>query len=124
VFADGGITALGANIFNMGVIGGVVVGGLMVAARRALPNTRAALLGVAGGGAWLAVVAGAAACAAELAISGTVPLATVLPAMLGVHTIIGIGEAVITVAAVSAVLVTRPDLIDGPVPLTPALAAS
>ena len=126
VFADGGITALGANVFNMGVIGGVVVGGLMVAARRVLPNTRGALLGVAAGGAWLAVMAGAAACAAELAISGTVPLATVLPAMLGVHTVIGIGEAVITVAAVSAVLVTRPDLIDGPVPAhaTPALAAS
>jgi cobalt/nickel transport system permease protein len=125
VFADGGITALGANVFNMGVIGGVVVGGLTVAVRRLLPNTRAALLGVAAGGAWLAVVAGAAACAVELAISGTVPLATVLPAMLGVHTIIGIGEAVITVAAVSAVLVTRPDLIDGPVPpLAPALATS
>jgi cobalt/nickel transport system permease protein len=117
VFADGGITALGANVFNMGVIGGVVVGGLMLAARRALPNTRGALLGVAAGGAWLAVMAGAAACAVELAISGTVPLATVLPAMLGVHAVIGAGEAVITVAAVSAVLATRPDLIHGPVPV-------
>ena len=67
-------------------------------------------------GAWLAVMAGAAACAVELAASGTVPLATVLPAMLGVHAIIGAGEAVITVAAVSAVLATRPDLIHGPVP--------
>jgi cobalt/nickel transport system permease protein len=116
VFADGGLTALGANILNMGVIGGVVVGGLMLAARRALPTTRGALLGVAAGGAWLAVMAGAAACSIELAASGTVPLGTVLPAMLGVHAIIGAGEAVITVAAVSAVLATRPDLIDGPVP--------
>ena len=116
VFADGGITALGANVLNMGVIGGVAVGGLMLAARRALPNTRAALLGVTAVGAWLAVMAGAAACAVELAASGTVPLGTVLPAMLGVHTIIGAGEAVITVAAVSAVLATRPDLIHGPVP--------
>jgi cobalt/nickel transport system permease protein len=116
VFADGGITALGANVFNMGVIGGIVVGGLMLAARKALPNTRGALLSVAAGGAWLAVVAGAAACAVELAVSGTVPLATVLPAMLGVHVVIGLGEAMITVAAVSAVLVTRPDLIAGPVP--------
>ena len=73
VFADGGITALGANVFNMGVIGGVVVGGLMLAARRALPNTRGALLGVAAVGAWLAVMAGAAACAVELAISGHRP---------------------------------------------------
>jgi cobalt/nickel transport system permease protein len=61
-------------------------------------------------------MAGAAACAIELAASGTVPLGTVLPAMLGVHAIIGAGEAVITVAAVSAVLATRPDLIAGPVP--------
>ena len=61
-------------------------------------------------------MAGAAACAVELALSGTVPLATVLPAMLGVHALIGVGEAVITVAAVSAVLATRPDLIHGPAP--------
>ncbi len=116
VFADGGITALGANVFNMGVIGGVVVGGLMLAARKALPQTRAALLGVTAAGAWLAVMAGAAACAVELAVSGTVPLATVLPTMLGVHAVIGAGEAVITVAAVSAVLATRPDLLHGPAP--------
>jgi cobalt/nickel transport system permease protein len=125
VFADGGLTALGANVFNMGVIGGVVVGELMLAVRKALPTTRGALLGVAGAGAWLAVMAGAAACAIELAVSGTVPLGTVLPAMLGVHAVIGAGEAVITVAAVSAVLATRPDLISGPVPEpAPVLAAA
>ena len=111
VFADGGITALGANVLNMGVIGALVVGGLMVAAQRFLPNRRVVLLAVAGTGAWLAVVAGAAATAVELAISGTVPLGTVLPAMLGVHAVIAIGEAVVTVAAVSAVLATRPDLL-------------
>jgi cobalt/nickel transport system permease protein len=44
-------------------------------------------------------------------MSGTVPLGTVMPAMLGVHALIGIGEAVVTVAAVSAVLVSRPDLV-------------
>jgi cobalt/nickel transport system permease protein len=111
VFADGGITALGANVLNMGVIGGLAVGGLMVAARRVLPQSRAALLAVSGIGAWLAVVAGAAACSVELAISGTVPLGTVLPAMLGVHALIGIGEGVITAAAVSAVMVSRSDLL-------------
>jgi cobalt/nickel transport system permease protein len=111
VFADGGVTALGANVLNMGVVGALVVGGLMLAARRVLPNRRGAFLAVAGAGAWLAVVAGSAACALELAISGTVPLGTVLPAMLGVHVLIGVGEAVITVAAVSAVLSTRPDVV-------------
>jgi cobalt/nickel transport system permease protein len=115
VFADGGITALGANVLNMGVIGALVVGGLMAAARHVLGwvgmDSRGVFLAVAGAGAWLAVVAGALACSLELAISGTVPLGTVLPAMLGVHVLIGVGEAVITVAAVSAVLTTRPDVV-------------
>jgi cobalt/nickel transport system permease protein len=113
VFADGGITALGANVFNMGVVGALGVGLLMAGARRVLPARRTAFLAVVGGGAWLAVMAGALAAAVELGVSGTVPLSTVLPAMLGVHALIGIGEAVITVAAVSAVLATRPDLVDG-----------
>ena len=111
LFADGGITALGANVLNMGVIGALLVGGLMVAARRLLGDGRQTLLIVSGVGAWLAVMAGAAATAFELGLSGTVPLATAMTAMLGVHTLIGAGEAVITVAAVSAVLATRPDLI-------------
>jgi cobalt/nickel transport system permease protein len=111
LFADGGVTALGANVLNMGVIGALCVGGLMLAVRRVLPKSRAAFLAIAGAGAWLAVMAGAAATALELGISETVPLGTVLPAMLGVHAAIGVGEAVVTVAAVGAVLATRPDLI-------------
>jgi cobalt/nickel transport system permease protein len=111
VFADGGITALGANVLNMGVIGALLVGGLMLATRRALPKRRMVLLAITGIGAWLAVMAGATATSVELAISGTVPLNTVLPAMLGVHALIGIGEAVVTAAAVAAVLAARPDLI-------------
>ncbi|MEY2535411.1 MAG: cobalt/nickel transport system permease protein [bacterium] len=118
LFADGGITALGANVLNMGVVGALGVGLLMHAARAVLPRSRGALLAVAGTGAWLAVMLGATATAVELALSGTVPLGTVLPAMLAVHALIGIGEAVITVAAVSAVLASRPDLIAGaPVPV-------
>jgi cobalt/nickel transport system permease protein len=116
LFADGGVTALGANVLNVGVIGGLLVGWLMNAARRLLPRTRSSLLAVAAGGAWLSVMAGALACSLELAASGTVPLGTVLPAMLGVHALIGIGEAVVTVAAVSAVLSSRPDLIPGRTP--------
>lgn len=113
IFADGGITALGANILNMGVVGALAVGFVMRGARRALPKNRRSFLAVTGVGAWIAVMAGAFATAVELGISGTVPLSTVLPAMLGVHAVIGLGEAFITVAAVSAVLTTRPDLIDG-----------
>jgi cobalt/nickel transport system permease protein len=112
VFADGGLTALGANVFNMGVAGALLVGGLMHIADKLAPKR---ILPIAAVGAWLAVMTGAALTALELAWSGTVPLGTVLPAMLGTHLLIAAGEAVITVAAVSAVLSTRPDLLRRPV---------
>jgi cobalt/nickel transport system permease protein len=111
IFADGGITALGANVLNMGVVGGLGAGLVVAAGRRVLPRTRSAFLGLVGIAAWTAVMAGAAATALELAASGTVPLGTVMPAMLGVHAVIGVGEAVVTVAAVGAVLASRPDLV-------------
>jgi cobalt/nickel transport system permease protein len=110
-FADGGISALGANVLNMGVLGALLAGLMVAVAMKVLPHTRGAFLGVIGVVSWLAVMAGAAATSGELAMSDTVPLATSLPAMLGVHALIGMGEAVITVAAVSAVFVARPDLV-------------
>jgi cobalt/nickel transport system permease protein len=110
-FADGGISALGANVLNMGVLGALLAGLLLAAAIRALQPTRVLFLGVVAVVSWLAVMLGAAATSVELAVSNTIPLATSLPAMLGVHALIGVGEAVITVAAVSAVLVSRPDLV-------------
>lgn len=110
-FADGGVSALGANVLNMGVLGALLAGYLVVAAQKVLPHTRGAFLGTVGVVSWLAVMVGATATSVELAISDTVPLGTVLPAMLGVHSLIGIGEGVITVAAVAAVLAARPDLV-------------
>ena len=111
VFADGGITALGANTLNMGVLGALFAGLLLGTAARVLPKTRSAFLASVGVVSWLAVMLGAAATSIELAASGTVPLATVLPAMLGTHALIGLGEAAISVAAVAAVVASRPDLI-------------
>jgi cobalt/nickel transport system permease protein len=110
-FADGGIGVLGANVLNMGILGALLAGAVLVIARRALPPTRTVYLGTVAVVAWTAVMLGALATAAQLAVSGTVPLGTVLPAMLGVHALIGIGEAVITVGAVSAILASRPDLV-------------
>ncbi len=111
LFADGGVSALGANLLNMGVVGALGAGLFLGVATRVLPRTRRAFLGAVAVASWLAVVAGSVACSFELAISGTVPLGTVLPAMVGVHALIGVGEAVVTVAAVSAVLAARPDLV-------------
>jgi cobalt/nickel transport system permease protein len=110
-FADGGVSALGANVLNMGILGALLAGYAVKAGQRVLPHMRAAFLGTVGVVSWLAVMIGAGATSVELAASATIPLGTVLPAMLGVHALIGIGEAVITVTAVAAVLAARPDLV-------------
>jgi cobalt/nickel transport system permease protein len=102
LFADGGITALGANVLNMAVVGAAVTGLLLAGRRRSDGPGRPVPLAVVAGAAWLSVMAGAAATAVELALSGTAPLGTALPAMLEVHALIGVGEAAITVAAVAA----------------------
>jgi cobalt/nickel transport system permease protein len=110
VFQDGGLVVLGANIFNMGVIG--TLGGYWVyrALCAVLGGEGRARIPAAGIAAYVAVVAGAVAIALELAISGTIELAIALPAMVGIHLLIGVGEAVITMAALGFIAVTRKDL--------------
>lgn len=93
LFQDGGLTALGANILNMGVI--AVFAGYGV--YRLLERYRAVGVFVAS---WVSVMLAAAACAVELAVAGTIPLAVVLPAMLFWHAFIGVGEGLITAAVV------------------------
>lgn len=110
VFQDGGLTALGANIFNISFIG---AGGGYIIYRciARIKNDRRGVIIGAAVAAWLSVVIASFACAVELALSGTSPFRIVVPAMLGVHILIGIGEAVITTGVVSFVLKVRPDLI-------------
>jgi cobalt/nickel transport system permease protein len=112
LFQDGGILALGANIFNMGLIGTVLGYYLYRGVLRMLKSVRIA----AAVAAWTAIVLASVACAVELAVSGTSPLHIVVPAMAGIHAVIGIIEAVITVVVISAVIKTRPDLLPQEVP--------
>jgi cobalt/nickel transport system permease protein len=111
MFADGGLTALGTNTFNMGVVGGVLSYGVFAALRTLAPKTRTGFFFSVAVASWFSVVAAATACALELAVSGTVPWRIVLPAMVGIHALIGIGEALVTVTTLSAVLASRPDLV-------------
>jgi len=111
LFQDGGLLALGANIFNMGIIG--TLGGTLIARALALAlgggsSARIAAAGVAG---WLSVMAGAGITALQLGLSGTTDISVGLPAMLGVHVFIGVGEALITVAALTFIATTAPDLL-------------
>ena len=109
--ADGGITALGANVFNMGVVAVFVGYAVFVGLKRLLPRTLAGYLVSVAVASWISVVAASAAASAELAVSGTTPLRIALPAMVSVHMVIAVGEALITTAVVAAVLATRPDLV-------------
>jgi cobalt/nickel transport system permease protein len=110
-FQDGGLLALGFNVFNMGIIGIFIGYAIYVGVQRTLRNAPAAQLLGAGLGAWAGVMFAAAATALQLAASGTSPLEIALPAMLGVHALIGIGEALITVGALVFIRQTRPDLL-------------
>lgn len=111
VFADGGLTALGTNIFNMGIIGGIFGYYLFGALRLLLPKGRSGFLAAAALASWFSVVLASGVCAVELALSGTVPLKVALPAMVTIHSLIGIGEGMITVAVLSAVWASRTDLL-------------
>lgn len=112
IFQDGGLTALGANILNMSFIGTAGAYFVYRIIRKALGN-KVIWIAVAFA-AWLSVVMASIACALELAISGTSPLKVVLPAMVGVHAVIGAGEAIITTLIIGFVLKVRPDLIYKP----------
>ena len=111
-FADGGIAVLGANVLNMAVLGALVTQAMLTGAG-ALREHTAGLLGVVAVASWVSVMAAAIATSVELAASGTIGLTTVLPSMLGIHALIGVGEAAITVAVVATVLAVRPDLVGG-----------
>ncbi|HEV8653076.1 MAG TPA: energy-coupling factor ABC transporter permease [Actinomycetes bacterium] len=114
-FADGGLTALGLNIVNMSLVtawGGYAV---FVLLRRALSKTQAGVVLSAGTAAGVSVVLASLAFVVEYAVGGTgsAPLGTVLAAMASVHTLIGIGEGIITALTVGLVLRVRPDLVYG-----------
>jgi cobalt/nickel transport system permease protein len=108
LFQDGGLLVMGANIFNMGIITAVIGFGLY---RMVISQKRGLRLAFAGIGAWIATMTAALFTALQLWLSGTTRLEIVVPAMLGVHSIIGLGEALITMAALTYIEQTRPDLL-------------
>lgn len=118
LFQDGGLLVLGANILNMGVISSIVGYATFTAVRRALTDERTGILVGGFAGAWLSVMLAAAATALQLAFSGTSAFDVAMPAMLGVHVLIGIGEGLITTGALAFVLATRRDLLPVAEPAT------
>jgi cobalt/nickel transport system permease protein len=116
MMADGGLTALGLNIVNMALIGGV--GGYLIfrALFRMTGSREERVPVMAGVAALISVPLAALGFAVEFAIGGTlesVSVGSLLWAMLGTHLLIGIGEGVITFFVVTAVMRSRPDLVYG-----------
>ena len=106
LFQDGGLTALGANIFNMAIVGGWG-SWILIRALEKLKVSRLVTAFLAG---WFSMVLASVVAALELALSGTAPLGVVLPAMAGIHCIIGILEGVVTAFALGFIMKVRPDL--------------
>ena len=111
IFQDGGLLVLGANIFNMAIVGVAVA---YMAYRTVLKIAGNRKEGILIGGfiaAWLSIVIASLAVGMQLALSGTSPANLAIPAMVGVHALIGIGEGLITVGALVFLLSARPDLV-------------
>jgi cobalt/nickel transport system permease protein len=123
LFADGGLTALGLNIVNMGLVTALGGYAAFLLLRRILPRTKGGVVTASAVAAGLSVLLASLAFVVEYAVGGTVDLSmgAVLGAMVGTHVAIGIGEAVITGLTVSAILAVRPDLVYGAADLQPVL---
>ena len=115
LFADGGLTALGVNITDMAIVTTVVAYAVFRGLVKVLPRTRRSVTVASFLAALLSVPAAAVAFTLIYAVGGTtdVSIGKVATAMIGVHVLIGLGEAVITALTVGAVIAVRPDLVYG-----------
>ncbi|WP_329176199.1 energy-coupling factor ABC transporter permease [Streptomyces decoyicus] len=115
LFADGGLTALGVNITDMAIVTTVVAYALFRGLVKVLPRRRRSITVASFVAALISVPAAAVAFTGLYALGGTadVPIGKVFTAMVGVHVLIGIGEATITALTVGAVIAVRPDLVYG-----------
>jgi cobalt/nickel transport system permease protein len=110
IFQDGGLLALGANLFNMAIVGVAVAYFIYTSLRRFLRSEPWGLLVSGFVAAWASIFIASLAAALELAVSGTSPANVAVPAMGGIHALIGIGEGLITVGALGFLYATRRDL--------------
>lgn len=110
LFQDGGLSVMGANILNMGLVTAAIGYGLY---RSVVGRSKGVKLAVTGFAAWLSVMASALFTSLEIWLSGNADLKLIIPVMLFFHALIGLGEALITVAALSFIMQTRPDLLGG-----------
>lgn len=115
LFADGGLTAAGLNIFNLSLVGVWVGYGVFVLVKKLLPKNKASITTAAAVAAFISVPAAVTGFVLQYAIgaNSTISVAAVFTGMMSAHVVIGIGEAIITALSVTAVMASRPDLVYG-----------
>ncbi|MFM7140129.1 MAG: energy-coupling factor ABC transporter permease [Actinomycetes bacterium] len=115
LFADGGLTALGLNVFNISILAVWIAYFIFITLKKILPKTKTSLIASSAIAALISVPVSACGFWVQYAIGGNVPfpLETVLTAMISTHILIGIGEAIITVLTISAIMASRSDLVFG-----------
>lgn len=112
LFQDGGLLVMGWNILNMGVFAAFTgYAAYSLVLRMARKSRSGRLAGVFAAG-WVSVEVGAIATALELGVSGTSPVGLAVPAMAGVHALIGLGEGLISMGAIGFLAVARPELLE------------
>ncbi len=120
LFQDGGILALGANIFNMAVIGVSVSYAIYILLQRLLKDQTWGIFVSGFAAAWCSIFIASLSCALQLALSGTSPANISVPAMGAIHALIGVGEGLITAGALAFLYAARKDLL----PIGPAQPVS
>ncbi len=115
LFADGGLTAIGVNVVDMGLLTVLVGYAVFRGMVKVLPPSRQSVVAASFVGALVSVPAAATGFLAFYTLGPVtpVPMGTVVPVLLGVHVLIGLGEALITAATLGSVLAVRPDLVYG-----------
>jgi cobalt/nickel transport system permease protein len=111
LFQDGGILALGANIFNMAITGVFVAHAINTVLNRLFKKQRWGIIVSGFTAAWGSIFIAALGCALQLAISGTSPANIAVPAMSAIHALIGVGEGLITAGALAFLYAARKDLL-------------
>jgi|AutmiccommuBRH23_1029490.scaffolds.fasta_scaffold00049_8 cobalt/nickel transport system permease protein len=112
VFQDGGLIVLGANIFNMAIIGVLVANSIYSITKIFIGSKKWGITVSGFLAAWGSIFIVSLSCAIQLAISGTSPANIVIPAMAGIHTLIGIGEGLITAGAIIFISAARKELLE------------
>lgn len=112
IFQDGGLVVLGANIFNMAIVGVAVAYMAYRTVLRIAGKGKRGILIAGFTAAWLSIEIASLSVAVQLVFSGTSPARLAIPAMAGIHALIGIGEGLITFGALAFLLSARPDLIE------------